>query len=123
LVRKLSAIDHFNKLHNDRILKSPVSINIVLNKINYSTIVESVLYFYKVKNINDIRINFVWLNDDTKENWDELKLSYTEFLPYLKKLIYISLKYNIRVTFDTVPACIYKLVDAKNYKKLISTFL
>lgn len=123
LKRKLDAIDHFNELHNIKKLKSPVSINIVLNKINYKTIVESVLYFYKVKNINDIRINFVWLNDDTKENWDQLKLSYTEFLPYLKKLIYISLKYNIRVTFDTVPACIYKQIDSKNYKKLISTFL
>lgn len=123
LKRKLNAIDNFNKLHKDNLLKSPVSINFVLNEINYKTVVESVLYFYKIKNINDIRINFVWLNDDTKENWDELKLSYTDFLPYLKKLIYISLKYNIRVTFDTVPACIYKQIDPVNYKKLISTFL
>jgi hypothetical protein len=79
----------------------------VINKINYKTIVESTLYFFHKKNITDIRINFVWLSDDVKDAWDELKISYTEFLPYLKKLIYISLKEKIRITFDTIPPCIF----------------
>jgi len=82
----------------------------VINKINYTTIIESVLYFFYKKNISDIRINFIRLSEDVKDYWDEFKISYTEVLPYIRKLIYISLKYKIRVTFDTIPPCIfYKL--------------
>ncbi len=123
LKRKLKAIDNINLIYKKWLLKSPLSINIVLNKYNLFTIVDTVFYFYKIKKINDIRINFIWLSEDVKENWDDLKISYTEFLPYLKKLIYISLKYNIRITFDTVPACIFYKIDKKNYKSLIKIFL
>jgi len=123
LKRKLKAIDNFNKLYNNWLLRDALSINIVVNKQNYKTIVETVLFFYIKKNIKDIRINFIWLNRDVKESWDDLKFSYTEFLPYLKKLIYLSLKYNFRLTFDTIPACIFYKIDNKNYKNLIKKFL
>lgn len=123
LKRKLKAIDNFNYFLSKWLLRDALSVNIVLNSKNYKTIVETVLYFYSKKNINDIRINFIWLNDDTKENHDILKLSYTEFIPYLRKLIYISLKYNIRITFDTVPACIFYKIDNINYKSIIKKFL
>ncbi len=123
LNRKLKAIDNINLIYKKWLLKSPLSINIVLNKYNLHTILETVLYFYNIKNINDIRVNFIWLSEDVRENWWELKISYTEFLPYLKKLIYISLKYNIRLTFDTVPICIFYKIDNKNYKSFIKRFI
>jgi hypothetical protein len=97
--------------------------NIVVNNINYKTIIETVLFYFLKKNIKDIRINFIRLNKDVEENREDLKLSYTDFLPYLKKLVYISLKYKFRLTFDTVPACIFYKIDKKNYKNLIKKFL
>lgn len=123
LSRKLKAIDNFNKLYNDWLLRDKISINIVVNHINYDSVVESVLFFAFKKQVTDIRLNFVWLEEGVKENWKELKLSYKEFLPHLKKLIYISIKYNIRITFDTVPACIFYKVDNKNYRSIIKKFL
>lgn len=123
LERKLRAIDNLNDLNNKWILKNPISINIVLNQKNYKTIVESVIYFNQVKKINDIRINFVRLSEDVTENWDDLKISYTEILLYIKKIIYLSIKYNIRITFDTIPACIFYIIDNKNYKTLIEKFI
>lgn len=123
LNRKLKAIDNLKLFYNNWLLRDDLSINIVLNSKNLSTIVETCLYFYKIKNIKDIRINFIWLNNDTKENWDDLRITYTDFIPYLKQLIYISLKYNIRITFDTVPACIFYKIDKINYKSLIKRFL
>lgn len=123
LQKKMKAIDNFNYFLNNWLLRDNLSINIVLNSKNLSTIVESVLFFYKVKKINDIRINFIWLNNDSEENWDDLKISYTEIIPYLKKIIYISLKYNIRITFDAVPICIFYKVDNVKYKSLAKKFL
>ena len=123
LGRKMKAIDNFSLLYQQGLLKDALSVNIVLNAKNYKTIVETVLYFYSKKNIKDIRINFIWLNEDVRENWEDLKLTYADFLPYLKKLIFISLKYGIRITFDTVPACILYKIDPINYKKLIKIFL
>lgn len=123
LKRKLQAVDNFQLLYQQWKLKDALSINIVLNSKNYTTIVETVLFYYVKKWINDIRINFIWLNDDVRENWDDMKVTYTDFLPYLKKLIFISLKYNIRITFDTVPACIFYKIDKINYRKLVKKFL
>jgi MoaA/NifB/PqqE/SkfB family radical SAM enzyme len=123
LNRKLKAIDNFNILFNKWLLRDNLSINIVINKLNYKTIIDSILYFAFKKWIKDIRLNFIWLEDSVKENWDELTLSYSDFLPYLKKIIYISIKYNIRITFDTIPACIFYNIDNKNFKSIIKKFL
>lgn len=123
LQKKLKAIDNFNYFYNNWLLRDNLSVNIVLNSKNLGTIVESVLYFYRIKKVNDIRINFIWLNEDNKENWEDLTVSYEEFIPYMKKLIYISLKYNIRVTFDTIPACIFYKIDKENYKTFLKKFL
>ena len=124
LQRKLAAIDNFNVLHEKGTLESPLSINIVLNKMNLERIVETCLYFYKIKKIRDIRINFLW-NRFFYEKGDEetLSLTYTDFLPYLKKLIYISIKYNIRITFDTIPACIFYQVSQWNGEYIVKKFL
>lgn len=123
LNKKIQAIKNFKDLFYKGFLSSDVSINIVLNQKNYMTIVETVLFFYKNLWIKDIRINFIWLDDMIKKNWDDLKVSYTDFLPFLKKLIYISLKENIRITFDTIPPCMFFKVDNKNYKIIIERFL
>ncbi len=123
LQRKLKAIDNFKKFFLDWKLRDDISINIVLNSKNIETIIETILYYYKKKNITDIRINYIRLNDDMKENWDDLKISYTDFIPYLKKIIYVSIKYNIRITFDSVPPCIFYKIDKINYKSLIKKFL
>lgn len=123
LYKKIEAIKNFQKLHKEWLLKSQLSVNIVLNQKNYKSILKTVLFFNKKLLINDIRINFIWLDDMIKENWDELKLSYSDFIPYLKKLIYISLKENIRLTFDTIPHCIFYKVGSDNYKGIIERFL
>ena len=81
LIRKLKAIDNFNILINKGILKSNLSINIVLNKLNYKNILETCIYFYKEKNIKDIRINYIWPRYFF-EKWDKDKLflNYYNFL-------------------------------------------
>ena len=123
LQRKLKAIDNLKKLYNKWLLKDDISINIVLNSKNLWTITETILYFNKAKGINDFRINFIWLSDNVKENWNDLKISYTEFLPHLRRLIYISEKYHIRITFDTVPACIFYKINAWEHRAIIKKYL
>jgi len=122
LKKKLDAIDNFNILKSEKGNINPLSINMVINKINYTTIIESVLYFFYKKNISDIRINFIRLSEDVKDYWDEFKISYTEVLPYIRKLIYISLKYKIRVTFDTIPPCIFYKLWFKNKEEIVEKF-
>ncbi len=122
--KKLLAIDNFNKLYNHKVLKNPISINIVLNWLNYKDITKTCLYFYKIKNIKDIRINFLWnrffFSEDDKK---KLELSYTEFLPYLKELIIFSIKINLRITFDAIPACVFHKLGFKNHNFIIRKFL
>lgn len=122
--KKLKAIDNFNDLYKKWLLKSKLSINIVLNGLNYKNIVETCLYFYKAKKIDDIRINFLWSRFiETEKDKKDLSIKYSDILWILKKLIYISLKYDIRITFDSIPPCIFYKVDSINYKKIIEKFL
>lgn len=123
LQRKFQAIRNFQLLRSQNLLMWNLSLNIVLNKLNYSTMLQTVLFFYRNFWIDDIRINFLWLDDDTKDYWDELKISYTEVFPIIKKLIYISLKTWLRITFDTVPACILYQIDPEKGDYLVKTFL
>lgn len=125
LQKKIKAIKNFQLLQKQWFLKSNLSMNLVLNKLNLENIVETLLFFSKKIWINDIRINFIWLADSwwLIKNWKELSITYLEFLPYLKQIIYISLKYNIRITFDTVPPCIFAKIDKNNIQNIINNFL
>ncbi len=123
LKKKLKAIDNLNQLYQKWFLQSPLSINIVINNINFQTIVKTVVYYFKVKNIKDIRLNFISLDHTIKINEDKITLKYSDFLPYFKRIIYFSLKYNIRITFDSIPPCIFFIIDKKNGEKLVKKFL
>ena len=122
--KKIKAIDNFNILHSKWLLKSPLSINIVLNWLNYKEILKTCLYFYKIKNIKDIRINFLWNRYffEKKDKWD-LELSFSEFIPYLKELIIFSINSDLRITFDAIPACIFYKLWFKNSELIIKKFL
>lgn len=125
LKMKLKAIDNFNNLYyNEKLLKSHISINIVLNWENYKSIVETCLFFYKVKKISDIRINFLWNRVFfSEEDKKRLELKYMDILPYLKKMIVISLKTDLRITFEGIPACIFNKLWLPNLDLIIKTFL
>lgn len=124
LKRKLEAIKNFQLLQKKWLFRSNLSMNLVLNKLNMVHVVETCIFYNKIW-INDIRINFIWLADSwwLIDEWEKLSISYKEFLPYLKKLIYVSLKYNTRITFDTVPPCIFYEIDNNNGDKLVKKFL
>lgn len=124
LKKKLQAIDNFNKLYENWLLKSSLSINIVLNWLNYKEVLKTCLYFYKVKNIKDIRINFLWNRYFyNKEDKEKLELSYTKILPYLKELIVFSINSDLRITFDSIPPCIFNKIWFKNIDFILNQYL
>lgn len=122
--KKIKAIYNFNTLHSSWLLKSPISINIVLNWLNYKEILKTCIYFYKIKNIKDIRINFLWNRYffEEKDKWD-LELSFSDFLPYLKELIIFSINTDLRITFDAIPACIFYKLGFTNSNLIVKKFL
>lgn len=124
LIRKLKAIDNFNTLHNSWLLESKLSINLVLNQLNYRDILNTCVYFYKTRNIKDIRINYLWNRYFyTKEDKEKLELSYIEFLPHLKQLIFLSTKSDLRITFDSIPPCIFNKIWCSDIECVIEKFL
>lgn len=125
LLKKMKAIDNFNAIYKEWLLKSAISINIVVSRMNIASITDSLLYFYSNKWIRDIRINFVWLMDTIKlrDNWETVTITYTELITYLKNIIYISIKYKLRITFDTIPACIFYKISKASWKNLVNKFL
>ena len=61
-------------------IKSNISINLVINKKNYNVIDKTILFFNKM-GINDFRLNFIWPKGNTINYYDEILLTYDDFLP------------------------------------------
>jgi MoaA/NifB/PqqE/SkfB family radical SAM enzyme len=90
-------------------LNQLVSINLVINNLNYKEILES-LKFFNEMGINDFRLNFIWLHGRAKDNKD-LYLKYSDFLPLLDELIKLAKNNNFTIAFEGIPAC---LINDKN---------
>ena len=123
LVRKLGAIRHFSELHRAGKLRRPVSINVVLNRHNCAGIVKTCWFFFSRMGISDIRVNFVWPEYSLGEYAKDVALRYSEFIPRLRELVPLALKNGIRVTFDTVPPCVFREAFPDDYAKLLPIFL
>lgn len=123
LARKLAALQNFGALHASGKLRAAVAINIVLNRQNCPTVAESCLFFAKKLGIRDIRINFVWPEYSLGEFVDDIALKYSDFVPHLRRMVAVSVSENIRLTFDTVPPCVFKMAFPDNYRALLPRFL
>ncbi|MCX6746265.1 MAG: radical SAM protein, partial [Candidatus Parcubacteria bacterium] len=90
-------------------LNQHISVNLVINNLNYKDILET-LSFFKELGINDFRLNFIWLHGRAKDNKD-LFLKYSDFLPSLDEIIRQSKINNFTIAFEGIPAC---LINDKN---------
>lgn len=123
LVRKLKGIRAFSELQRKGLLRSAVSINIVLNRHNYSDIVKTCWFFFSKMGIVDMRMNFVWPEFSLGEHAWNIALRYSEFIPQFRELISLAIKHRIRLTFDTIPPCVFREAFPKEFKKLLPLFL
>jgi len=116
LSKKLKSIKNVLKFYNRWILKKELSINIVINKFNYKETYKTIIYLYKLW-VKSFRLNFIQLEGNSTKNYLILALTYEEFRPYLKKLIFLCKRYDdIRINFEAIPWC-YSWLNYSDYIK------
>ena len=94
-------------------LKQQVSVNLVINNLNYKDILETLKYFNKL-GVNDFRLNFIWLHGRARDNKD-LFLKYSDFLPLLDEIIRLSKINNFTIALEGIPACLIKDENKLDY--------
>lgn len=105
LDKKLQSLENIINLYKNWFLKRELSVNVVISKINFREIKDTVLFLYK-KWVRSFRINFIQLEWTSTKNYSILALRYEEFLPYLKDILNLANQYNdIRINFESIPWC------------------
>ncbi|SRR4030042_1114319 len=94
-------------------LNQPVSVNLVINNLNYQDILETLKYFGEL-GIKDFRLNFIWLHGRASEN-KNLFLKYSEFLPLINKIINLAKENKFTIAFEGIPACLIKDKNKLDY--------
>lgn len=103
---KILGIKNLVELYNKGLFTNKISINIVINKKNYKDILKTLQYFKNLK-IEDYRLNFMWPEGNAAEYYKDLLISYTDFYPYIIKIIKLSQRFKINVVFDGIPYCVF----------------
>ena len=104
-IEQILGVKNLIQLYNSNKLKEEVPINIVINKLNYKTLAETIKFFYDL-GIREFRLNFIWPEGNALINKDKLLLKYNDFKPYLKKWYLLSKILKINLALESVPFCI-----------------
>jgi MoaA/NifB/PqqE/SkfB family radical SAM enzyme len=105
LKQKIESIKNIIYLYNKWYLKRELSVNIVISKVNYKNIYNTILFLYNLW-VKSFRINFIQLEWYSINNFDILALKYEDFKNYLIEIINLHNKYkNIRINFEAIPWC------------------
>lgn len=104
-LQKMIGIENLVNLRKDGIIKEDIAINIVVNKKNYKSLVSTIDFFRK-EGVKDFRLNFIRPEGRAWVNFELLVPKYSDFRPYIKKILYLAEKENIHVSLGDIPFCI-----------------
>lgn len=110
---KIKGLKNLVEFHGQGLLVNPISINFVINKLNYQDILASLKFFYDL-GINDFRLNFIWLHGRAKKN-EDLFLKYADFLPLTDSIINFAKENKITIAFEGIPPCLIENEEKLDY--------
>jgi len=114
LEQKIKSIKNILYLFNKWVLKKELSVNIVINKLNYRNIKKTIIFLYKLW-VKSFRINFIQLEWYSIFNYEKLALTYEDFKKYFKEIIDLHKNfYDIKINFEAIPWC-YSWLNYKDF--------
>ncbi len=110
---KIKGIKNLVNFQKQKLIINPISINLVINSLNYKDILETLKFFNKL-GVNDFRLNFIWLHGRARQNKD-LFLKYSHFLPYIDQIINLAKNFKLNISFEGIPPCLIKDKEKLEY--------
>lgn len=102
---KINAIALVNKAYHKWLLNSEISINTVICQTNYKDLPKLSFLLHKLW-VHSQRFNFIQLEWYSQTNIQEVALTYSDFKPYLKKLLLFWNRIGVRMNFEAIPWCV-----------------
>lgn len=103
-------------------IQQPISVNIVINKLNYTKLVQIIKDLYDL-GIRDYRFNFISLRGRAADHVPELNVTFTDLIPEIPKLIKVAELLKIHLAFGDIPFCIFNKIGLEKSIKYIGEFL
>ena len=108
--QKTDGLKNLVKCRNEGLIKDDISVNIVINKKNYEKIIETLSFFRKL-GLREFRLNFIRPEGRAFYNFEELVLRYSDFEPYIPRIIDFAEEGNASVSIGDVPFCMFLGID------------
>ena len=112
--QKFQGIKNLALFRQKGLIKTNLSINIVLNKLNYKTI-RSTIEKFSALGVNNFRINFIRPEGNAWENFKVFVPRFKLVFKMLQDLITRPVLPGITVVFEGIPFCVFK--DIPNFLK------
>lgn len=114
---KIQGLYNLNLLRKKEIIKEKISVNLVVNKLNYKVLPRTLLFYFKNFDIKDFRLNFIKPDGRAMDNFKILVPTYKKIMPYLKQCFLLSKKMNMDVSSEGIPFCVMEKI--KNFRDFV----
>lgn len=126
---KIRGIKNLITCQRKGLIKSRISINIVINKLNHKTLLET-LVFFKRLGITEFRLNYMRPEGRAFSNFDKLGVRYSECVPTIKQILDYTRTMGFGATIEGFPPCVLSninkperfLGELKDYLNLVVSF-
>jgi len=111
-----------NLVINSKFIQESISINIVINKLNYKYLISTILDLYKI-GIRDFRLNYICLRGRAWDNAQEFNIKFSEFLVEMRRIILLAEKLKIHLAFGDIPFCIINKLNCQDKFKYVGELI
>ena len=111
LDQKIKGLKNLAQCKKKGLIKNIISINIVINKLNYDTVTETIKFFRSL-GFTDFRLNFMRPEGRALSNFDEIGVSFSECMPAIKRILDLSRIEGFDASLEGFPLCVLKGIDS-----------
>jgi len=102
---KLKGILNLLDYYKQGIIRNSISLNLVINKLNYQNLDQFILFFSRL-GIKNFRFNYMWPEGNVLMN-KKLIVRYYDLFNIIKKIISLTDKLKIDLVFEGIPHCVF----------------
>lgn len=104
---KIRGIKNLTEFSGRGLIKEPISINIVVNKMNYQNMPDTIKFFNKM-GVNDFRLNFIRPEGRAADNFNEVVLKYSDFSGVAEEILRFAKSNGVSLNIGDMPLCTFK---------------
>ncbi|MDD5067509.1 MAG: radical SAM protein [bacterium] len=117
---KIKGLYHLHRLQRAGLIRERIFLNLVINKLNYRSLPQIILFYFRNFGIRDFRFRCIRPLGRALHNTGLLNFRYAALLPHLRRTIRTAERSGININVDGIPYCV--LSEINGYQEYVGEF-